>query len=402
VEGRRTAERIEELLLRSMADREALLITQTEQLRAVLEFWTSKGCERSQSLLAAMQGGDSIQEALARANPRRRLSDGPNRPVTSEQHTVGTICTSGSSGVPMNYRVGQEWRWAHHSAWRLAYRHMTASVLDGYLDSRFRWAMMRPPGARPEDFPYMTNCMPVRSGISHTRPPDTFRPDVVHGSVSTLLEALEDPQVQAWQPSWVIFTYEGPTGWQKELVRQMWPTANQHEEYSSNDGGASAFTCQYGSLHFWSSRAVPCPRTTTLRVVDLWNFAEAFVGYECGDEVEWTNQDCRCGCVFPTVKIAGRTSGVIVLDNGSVVPTFCPFTSGQMTNLRGVRVLVEAGNKATVLLVEHQAGRTNRVELEECLRQAGFEKIEFSTRKSVTALRSGQGKFRTVIDTRGT
>lgn len=395
-----TERNIEDALARSMFDADALRDLQTKRLEYITRFWSKRGCTRSRDILAKLSSADSLCVAMSDCQPRRRVSDSTAMPVTCELLTIRTIRTSGSSGMPLAYGVSQSWRFAHNSAWRLAYRHMTSGWLKGYLDPAVKWAMMRTPGGTSDSFDHVINCVPINGDLTYSQRPEDVNPAVVHGSITTLLQAMEDDRVRNWTPRMVILAYEGSFEWQRRLVSCTWPMAFMHEEYGANDGGASAFTCPFGKLHFWSNRSLPFTESIALRVADLWNTAESFICYECGDEVEWDAENCSCTCVLPTMHLRGRVSGKIVLDNGAVISALCPFDSETMENVRAVRVLVGSNNSADVILVEQAAGGCRQSRMENCLLALGFERVNFSFKRSVSELRLEKAKFQTVVDNR--
>ena len=391
---------IEQRLQESIFDVSALSALQEERLVFITRFWAQRGCQDSLRITSLLKEGVSACSALLGATPLSRVSGGLRSMLFCKESAIGTISTSGSSGVPLSYHISQVWRSAHDSAWRLAYRHMTGGWLSGYLDPSVNWAMMRPPGGTLDELDNVINCVPHRTGVSYSREPESFKPQVIHGSVTTILEALEDPRVRGWSPRIVVLAYEGSADWQRALISHNWPQVPIHEEYGANDGGSSAFTCEHGSLHFWSNRSLPCQHLDVLRVIDLWNTAQAFVAYECGDEVQWIPCNCRCGSVLPVMRIRGRKSGKITLNNGAVISQLCPFDSQEMINLRAIRVLVKHGDSATVVIVESMQDGCDRVSIAARLHEIGFEQVSFVVKKSITELRNHWGKFQTVTDLR--
>lgn len=391
---------IEKRLQASIFDAIALKTLQEERLAFITRFWAQRGCQESLRITALLESGASASSALLSATPLSRVSGCPRATLLCKESVIGTISTSGSSGVPLSYHLSQVWRSAHDAAWRLAYRHMTGGWLSGYLDPSVNWAMMRPPCAVLDQLPNVMNCVPHRVGVLYSREPESFKPQVIHGSVTTILEALEDPRVRRWLPRMIVLAYEGSAEWQRTLIGQSWPDARIHEEYGANDGGSSAFTCEQGNLHFWSNRSFPCQQLDVLRVIDLWNTAQAFVAYECGDEVQWVPVNCRCGSILPVVRIRGRQSGKITLDNGAVISQLCPFDSNEMRNVRAIRVLVGRRDSATVVVVESLQNGCDRTSIAARLHKIGFEQVSFIVKKSIAELRNHWGKFQTVTDIR--
>jgi hypothetical protein len=373
---------------------------QEERLMFITRFWAQRGCQESLRIAALLESCESASSALLGATPLSRVSGCPRSMLLCKESVIGTISTSGSSGVPLSYHFSKGWRSARDAAWRLAYRHMTGGWLSGYLDPSVNWAMMRPPLGTLDQLDNVINCMPHRGGVSYSRAPESFEPQVVHGSVTTILEALEDPRVGGWSPRIVVLAYEGSQEWQRTLISHNWPEARIHEEYGTNDGGSSAFTCEQGSLHFWSNRSFPCMQLDVLRVIDLWNTAQTFVAYECGDEVQWIPRNCRCGSVLPVIRVRGRKSGKITLDNGAVISQFCPFDFKEMRNVRAIRVLVGHGDSATVAIVETMQDGCDRASIAARLREIGFEQVSFVVKESIAELRNHWGKFQTVTDLR--
>lgn len=391
---------IEKRLQETIFDASALSILQEERLMFITSFWAQRGCQESLRIAALLESGATASSALLGATPLSRVSGCSRSMLLCKESVIGTISTSGSSGVPLRYHLSRVWRSAHDAAWRLAYRHMTGGWLTGYLDPSVNWAMMRPPCAVQDQLPNVMNCVPHRAGVLYSREPESFKPHVIHGSVTTILEALEDSRVRRWSPRIVVLAYEGSAEWQRALISQSWPEARIHEEYGSNDGGSSAFTCEHGNLHFWSNRSFPCQQLDLLRVIDLWNTAQAFVAYECGDEVQWIRCNCRCGSILPVVRIRGRKSGRITLDNGAVISQLCPFDFNEMRNVRAIRVLVGHKDSATVVVVESIQNGCDRASIAARLYTIGFEQVSFVIKNSIADVRNHWGKFQTVTDIR--
>jgi hypothetical protein len=103
---------------------------------------------------------------------------------------------------------------------------------------------------------------------------------------------------------------------------------------------------------------------------------------------------------LPVIRIRGRQSGKITLDNGAVISQFCPFDFKEMRNLRAIRVLVGHGDSATVAIVETMQDGCDRASIVARLREIGFEQVSFVVKKSLTELRNHWGKFQTVTDLR--
>ena len=181
---------IEKHLQESIFDVNALNALQEERLAFITRFWAQRGCQQSLRIKSLLEGGVSACSALLGATPLSRVSGDLRSLLLCKESAIGTISTSGSSGVPLSYHISQMWRSTHDAAWRLAYRHMTGGWLSGYLDPSVDWAMMRPPLGTLDHLDNVINCIPNRGGVSYSRVPESVEPQVVHGSVTTILEAL--------------------------------------------------------------------------------------------------------------------------------------------------------------------------------------------------------------------
>jgi hypothetical protein len=377
---------------------ERLLTLQMKRLTTLLPYWRDRGCHNA-DLLSDATTADTLQAALSRIAPYQRVSARPLALPVNPRRSIRSVFTSGSSGFPLPYSLSSEWRAAHHVVWRLAYRHLSKGALRGYLDPAFTRAMARVPEGSTDYFPHQIECVPTLNGMVDSQPPKCSRPDVVHGSITTILEMLESEDVRRWKPSYIVITYEMAHEWQIQLLTHHWP-APVYLEYAANDGGAAAFSCSASQLHYWSQRSVPLFRNGPLRVVDLWNTATGFVGYECGDEVKWSKQHCSCGLALPILQVRGRISGTIQLDTGAVVSTFCPFSSAEMKGLSAVRVEVETGDVARLRIVRSGVGEPCLDALERRLLAMGFRAVRIDEARRMALVRSRRGKYQAVIDVR--
>jgi len=371
-----------------------------KQAKHALTEWDNYGCQLSKMLLAHCHTLEHFQKALAGMKPQKRNSLDNTAFLQNPTKCVGYICTSGSSGYPLKYGISSNWRKVHHLVWNLAYLKMTEGALNEYLDPRFIWAMARAPGAPADNLPNLIECIPTRNGIDFK---NLLKPPfILHGSATTIIEMLEYEKVRKWKPEFVIFTYEKPSNLHIQLIKDAWPRAKVHYEYASNDGGSSAFTCPYEQMHFWMTRSIPTKTSGLLRVTDIWNEATSFIAYECGDNVEWLDDTCKCGSAFPLIKIHGREAGVIILENGSKISQLCPFDDEQLENIKAIKILVKQNNTALVKIVplNHTLSHLTLSLLRTELFKIGFEKVNFELLKSFKELREQEKKFKVVIDTR--
>ncbi len=370
------------------------------QAKNILTKWSIQGCERSQVLLNYTHSYDEFQEKLSEIEGYQRTCNNSISLQIDPSKCISTIRTSGSSGFPLTYGISQEWRLLHNLVWKIAYQKMTDGDLKGYLDHNYVWAMARAPGMSSDNLSNLIECIPSRFGIQFHNLKNN--PSVIHGSSTTMLEMLEYSFVQRWRPKYIIFTYEKPSDHHIECIREAWPNAKIHFEYASNDGGASAFTCSHGKLHFWTIRSIPSHRSGNLRVTDLWNTATNFVGYECGDLVEWEDHDCDCGLKFPTLTVQGRKAGSITLENGTKISQLCPFNSEQMEGIKALKVYVHPNNKALIKVVPQENKLPNSDFLNLCqhLQEMGFETTELAVCHSIAELREAPTKFKVVVDMR--
>jgi phenylacetate-coenzyme A ligase PaaK-like adenylate-forming protein len=91
------------------------------------------------------------------------------------------------------------------------------------------------------------------------------------------------------------------------------------EEYGSTETGGLAGECWYGRLHLWADRAIvevydPGTGRTgpygrgQLVVTPLYREAMPLLRYNTEDEVEVTDEPCRCDWRLPTVRVLGRSA----------------------------------------------------------------------------------------------
>lgn len=389
--------------LRAAHDPERLGTLQIRLARPLLRHFARLGCAISKELSIACEsadGADALLRALSVGPARRRDAEKGPGLVLDPSRAIRTITTSGSSGTPLSYGISASWRRAHHVTWRLAYSIMTEGWLTGYLDQRRLWAMARPPGGTRDNLPNTIEIAPEGGALRFSRPPAEFEPQVVHGSISTIIDALSSSAVASWQPAFVILTYEGATPSQLALVADAWPRATQHVEYAANDGGLSAFTCPAGRLHAWTMRSMMASCQGAARTIDLFNYACSFVAYENGDEVQISDEHCSCGLVLPTVKVSGRRADMIRLSAGRSISALCPFTTEELIGIRGIRVEIVADDRCHLVLVASQVGHRNLNALRERLHSYGLTVEEVRWVQSIAAL-NDRCKFRTVVDHRG-
>jgi len=210
-----------EIFWYAATDLQALTTLTRNRLRAISTSWACAGSENAQLILDGLNSGLGCSAILDMLRPLDRIAG--CKLLSDERKAIRTLLTSGSSGVPLRYGISQEWRWAHHATWRLAYLHMSGGALEGYLDPRFTWAMARPPGGTTDGLAHLIECIPSKCGISFTTGKQAATPNVVHGSVTTILELLEYAQVRRWRPIYVVLTYEQCLDWQMEVIHRYWP-----------------------------------------------------------------------------------------------------------------------------------------------------------------------------------
>lgn len=363
-------------------------------------YWASHGDARAQRLLDGVGSAIALRDRLDTFPPLHRHQLDESRITVIPEEAVGWISTSGSTGIPLRYGVSKRWRIAHRASFRLGYQWMTQGRLKGYLDPSLEWAMARAPGGPRDDFAHLVECAPEKGRMVYSRSPDQCRPQVVHGSPSTIIEMLEDKAVQRWEPFFVFLTYEQALPSHLKEMHRHWPQTRIHIEYSSNDGSAMAFSCPVGRLHFWPFRALPRLVNGGLVVTDLWNEATAFIGYACGDEVTWNFEKCGCGCPLPLVDVTGRAGGWSTLKNGRRVSHICPLDGDEMDGLRGLKVLIQDGDHARFQYVPDEQRSPDLARIEDRLRSIGFESITFERFRSVSSIRQSKGKFKVVLDLR--
>lgn len=391
--------RIREQIERSLFSSEELLFLQNERLYTICNFWSSQGSPNAKLVLESMSKNNGSVPWNALLENSRILNN--HLIIVNIKNSIREISSSGSSGDRLNYKISLSWRLAHHIVWEMAYKHMSQGIIQNYLDKSLFWAMARPFGGKLDSLPNQLECVPTSSGISYVGEYKNTNIDIVHGSITTILEMLEDKFVQKWNPNYVILTYEKSQQWQKEVIKQYWTRCFIHEEYASNDGGVSAFTCNYGNLHFWTNRSLFSITNNNFLCIDLWNDATCFIGYNNGDEVEISHDQCNCGLNFPIVKVNGRASGNIILENGKKIPHLGPFSPSSMKGIVGVRILIERNNKATVMYVPIEEDKINFDHITSELEQFGFNEVVFQKKHSLLELRHGiRKKFSIVIDNR--
>ena len=161
-----------------------------------------------------------------------------------------------------------------------------------------------------------------------------FRPDVVYAYPTPLFllcQYLASSAKQFHRPGTVICTAEALVDSQRRLIESVMG-CKVFEHYGSREFGIIAGECGAGSMHispplaFVEYLPVEGGDGTGLRemlVTDLTNYGMPLVRYKINDCVESVDRDPACGCgrSFPKLaKVAGRTSDVFTLPDGSKVP----------------------------------------------------------------------------------
>jgi len=368
----------------------------------ILKYWSINGCENSLHLIKA-QNFDMIQRLLNNIKVYSRLDGNLSQMVINPNKVNSYNHTSGSSGRPFRYPVSKNWLASQHVLWRLAYQQMSKKEIKSYLDPNYLWAMARPPGGHVDNLINTIECIPEKGSINYSESPSDVRPDVVHGSINTILEMLENKYVRNWNPTYIFLTYESISDYQIQLVRKYWDKSKIRIEYSSNDGGGLAFSCEHHKLHYWPLRSLPLFRDGNLCTIDFFNEAMSFVGYSCGDIVSWETSNCECGSIFNEVKIKGRVSGFLTLDDGKRISTFNPLDSNDMFGLSSFKIYVLKNNVAYFQYVEDEFNSfrlENKEAISGKLKSIGFKIINFEKVSSINDLREESLKFRVIVDKR--
>jgi hypothetical protein len=387
--------------LAASRDVDRLAMVQLRLARLVLNHFARLNCPYSFELSAiARQAShvDILTTALSTCPTRQRNAESGANLVIDTTRAIRTIRTSGSSGVPLSYAISAAWRRAHHVTWRLAYSIMTEGRVSGYLDRRWTWAMARPPAGSRDVAPNTVDIFPDGGAIRTSCPPQDVSPHVIHGSCSTIIDALANPAVASWRPDIVVLTYEKASAAQLSMIADAWPRAVVHIEYAANDGGLSAFTCPNRRLHAWTMRSLLVSREGRACVIDLFNGASSFVAYENGDEVRFLDERCSCGLSLPVIDVCGRRADVIRLSGGRSISALCPFSSEELRGVRGVRVEILDDQHCRLVLIRASSG-VDLVGLSRRLASYGLSVVEVTHVASVAAL-CDRAKFRTVVDRR--
>ena len=114
----------------------------------------------------------------------------------------------------------------------------------------------------------------------------------------------------------------------RRRISQIW-NVPVIQEYGSTETGSLAGECPRGHMHLWADRMlfeVRDPRTGqtspqgtgSLVVTPLFHAAMPLVRYDLGDHVEVSYDDCPCGWVLPTVRVAGRAAFAYPVGAGQV------------------------------------------------------------------------------------
>ena len=86
-------------------------------------------------------------------------------------------------------------------------------------------------------------------------------------------------------------------------------------QYGCNEGGTSAFECEYGKLHLISSKIVYEVNKEDGCIIstDLANEGFIMLKYNTGDMLEFADVKCNCGRTFPVIKrVIGRSSDIVI------------------------------------------------------------------------------------------
>lgn len=86
------------------------------------------------------------------------------------------------------------------------------------------------------------------------------------------------------------------------------------DQYGCNEGGISAFECEYKKMHIVSTRALyETDDNGTLISTDLFNDGFIMMKYNTTDIVEFSGEPCSCNRTFPVIKdMIGRLNDVVV------------------------------------------------------------------------------------------
>lgn len=160
-----------------------------------------------------------------------------------------------------------------------------------------------------------------------------YKPRILYGyagSLAYFANYLEASGKPFHKPSRLIVTAEVLTSADRETMERTFGCPVT-EHYGSRELGMIAAQCdQGGRLHFHPSACYielvysgqgPEGPIYQLIVTDLLNFGMPMIRYDTGDCVTIADQQCICGCPYPSVKsVLGRVSDSFVLPDGSVVP----------------------------------------------------------------------------------
>lgn len=117
----------------------------------------------------------------------------------------------------------------------------------------------------------------------------------------------------------------------KKLLSQLWGGKPIYEDYGSTETGSLAGECEAGNLHAWSDRVqfeiydLANKQTSAygrgqLLVTPFFREAMPIIRYLIEDEVAVTVSDCKCGSVFPTIEVFGRSSSRLSINDRYFYP----------------------------------------------------------------------------------
>jgi len=159
-----------------------------------------------------------------------------------------------------------------------------------------------------------------------------FRPKFIKGYSSSLyLLAMfmkDNNQKLNFTPKKIFTTAEVLFNHQRKLIEKVFGS-KVIDQYSLNDGGVSAYECEFGTgMHIDMVRSVfevtnkngkqLSSGQGMILATSLYNFALPFIRYDTGDLAILSKKKCKCGKHTPMLsKIIGRVSDFIVTPTGN-------------------------------------------------------------------------------------
>jgi phenylacetate-CoA ligase len=206
-------------------------------------------------------------------------------------------------GARSDYAESPSWRWRLYDEWLLGNKWAPTSVFNESVMEQYRTAM------------------------------NGFRPKVLYAyptPAALFCEYLRDSGLPYVRPKTVICTAERLEPQQRQLIESVL-NVRVFEQYGSREFGIIASECErHCGLHINPAAAFIelCPFDTDdskdlreLVVTDLLNYGMPLIRYKVNDCTTGTVAACDCGRGYPVIgPIAGRTTDVFRLADGSVVP----------------------------------------------------------------------------------